>query len=269
VKLAHITPISLLDTIPDEQHVHLVLSELVITVPRYCEFYLERRMRGDIVILDNPVHENHPVSIERWLEAIYAVTPDIAVIPDVIDSRDETERLAVRALHEFSRRGFLDVELMAVPHGQEQTDWLDCALRLAKFGKPLNWFGVSLERRLNDDTLALERRRNRLQYLIDYPHIFDRIKLHLLGISESAAELGEDRIWRRATSADVSKFAVWNMLRTPVKPPPPVTIPYPGRQPFGGSYRYFFTGQPQWVSRRKMRNNLREWNRYAEREDEV
>lgn len=266
MKLAHIVPVSLLDTIPVEQHTHLVLSELVLSNNRYSSFYAERENAGDFVILDNPVHENRPVSIKRWLEAVEVMMPSVAVVPDVIDSQEETEANVLRAVDEFTRYGFRGIELMVVPHAQTQAGWLDCAIRLAKIGPPVTWFGISLERRLSDDIFALARRRTRVQYMLDYPHVFDRIKLHLLGISESASELGEDRIWQRAASGDTGEFAVWNMLKTPVTPPVPVTIPYPGRGPFGGSYQYFLTGQPQGLSRRKMRKNLLAWNRYAERE---
>lgn len=265
MKLAHIVPVSLLETIPNYQRTHLVLSEIALSNNRYLAFYAERVQRGDVVILDNPVHENRPVTIERWLKAVEVLMPSIAVIPDVIDSEAHTMANVELAVKEFTRWGFKGIELMAVPHAVTQLGWLQCADELARMSE-ITWFGISLERRLADDTYALARRRERVQMMVQHPVRFDRIKLHLLGISESGMELGNDRIWQRATSADVSKYSVWNMLGTPVDPPVPVTIPYPGRGPLGGSYEYFLAGHPRGLSRRKMRRNLERWNVYAERE---
>lgn len=264
MKLAHITPVSLLDCIPNVQRTHLVLSELILTNSLYSQFYATRSQRGDVVILDNPVHENRPVTIGRWLKAVEVLMPNVAVIPDVTDSEADTMANVEKALKEFSRWGFKGIELMAVPHATTQTGWLQCSAELAKITE-ITWFGISLERRLSDDTYALARRRERVNMLWSNPK-FDRIKLHLLGISESGMELGGEKVWQRAYSADVSKYAVWSMLGTPATPPVPVTIPYPGRSPFGGSYEYFLTGHPKGLSRRKMRKNLERWCVYAERE---
>lgn len=267
MQLAHITPISLLDTIPVEQHTHLVLSELVRSNSRYSAFYRERAQNGDRIILDNPVHEDRPTKIEDWLDTIELIRPSVAVIPDVIDSQLMTLDNAREAVSKFRQRGFekLGTELMAVPHADTQLGWLTCASDLARLGT-ISWFGISLERRLNDDGLALQRRRERVVMLSSFRERFAHIKLHLLGVSESGMELSDDRVWQRAESADTSKFAVWNMLETPVVPPVPTTYSYPGRTPFGGSFDYFFAGHPPRVSRRKMRNNLRTWNQYATRE---
>lgn len=264
MELAHIVPISLLSAIPLQQSTHLVLSELVLSDNRYYRFYADRCQAGDRIILDNPVHEDRPVSIDRWLEAVELLMPDVAVIPDVIDSGNETIANVEKAIEVFTNRGFSGIELMAVPHSETQQGWLSCATRIAQI-QEVSWFGISLERRFNDDPYALSRRRERVDMLNCFPERFGRIKLHLLGVSESGQELSGERLWQRATSADVSKFVVWNMLGTPVSPPVPITIPYPGRGPLGGSYGYFFAGHHD-VSRRSLTRNLRQWIAYAERE---
>lgn len=266
MKLAHIVPISLLSAVPNEQSLHLVLSELVLSNNAYRDFYRDRSLGGDTIILDNPVHENRPVTIARWIEAIRVIQPNIAVIPDVIDSDRETLTYAHKAVAQFQKSGFTGIELMAVPHGNSQPEWLACATRLAKIGPPVTWFGISLERRLKDDMEALRRRRERVHLMLDYRSEFSHINLHLLGVSERGDELGDDYIWNRATSADASKYAVWNMVGTPVTPPVPVNRPYPGRGPFGGSYEYFTAEAPTGVSIRRMRSNLRKWTNYANRE---
>lgn len=265
MKLAHIVPISLLDTVPKNQTTHLVLSELVLKIGSYHRFYSERRCRGDFLILDNPVHENRPITIDDWLQAVLLIMPDVAVIPDVIDSDVETIANVEKAVEAFTRQGFGSaVELMAVPHGYMQQNWLDCAHRIAAITE-ISWLGLSLERRLKNDSFALIRRRERVEMLRTESACFDRLKLHLLGLSETGEELGDDRVWQRATSVDTSKFAVWSMFGTKVRPPVPTYYEYPGRAIFGGGFEYFYADRPLHVSGRKMRSNLQRWVRYAER----
>lgn len=266
MELAHIVPISLLSAVPLQQSTHLVLSELVRSNEAYSRFYAERGQEGDRIILDNPVHEDRPVSIDHWLEAVDIIMPEVAVIPDVIDSGTETLANIEKALEVFTSRGYSGIELMAVPHAETQQGWLQCASRISQI-KEISWLGISLERRFGNDPYALGRRRERVDMLNCFPERFDRFKLHLLGVSEAASELSGDPIWKRATSADTGEFAVWNLLGTPTVPPVPITQPYPGRGPLGGSFGYFFTGHPQDLSRRKFTRNLRQWLEYARREN--
>ena len=265
MKLSHLVPVSLLEWLPDEQTTHLVLSELILTNETYYEYYARRRDRGDRIILDNAIHEDRPVSLPFWLTAIEKIRPHIAVIPDVIDSDSETIDNAWMAVEMLKREDFTAPGLMAVPHGKTQGDWLECARKLAKLPE-IAWFGLSLERRFNNDELALERRKERIKMLYHMSE-FRRIKLHLLGISESGDELGEHAVWTRAASADTSKYVVWYLQGHPVAPPVPLYAKYPGRDLFGGSYDYFFANMPLGRSKGRLRRNLQYWTEYAERND--
>jgi hypothetical protein len=264
MQLAHIVPTSLLEWLPDEQTTHLVLSELILTNEDYFRFYEGKRNDGHRIILDNPVHEDHETSLSDWLSAVERIQPAVAIIPDVIDSAESTIAKAQVGVDLFCGLG-LSAELMAVPHGETQVDWVECAQELAKFTE-ITWFGISLERRFKDDPLALTRRRERVEMLFDHNE-FNRLKLHLLGISESGIELGEDGIWGRASSADTSKYAVWYLQGHPVLPPVPVDAVYPGRTILGGSYGYFGAQMTLGRSKGGLRRNLRSWNVYAERND--
>ena len=263
--MAHLLPVSLLEATPHDQRTHLVLSELVLSDFRYLQFYADKLQRGDTVILDNPVHEDRKITVEQWLEAVALLQPTVAVIPDVIDSGLMTldnAREAVAKFGEYQIRSQCQTELMAVPHGESQVDWFICALSLSKI-LPITWFGISLERRLNDDPLAVARRRERVQMMSRHRE-FMRLKLHLLGLSEGIVELSGSFVWLRAVSADVSKFAIWYLAESPVYPPPPVTIPYPGRtELFGGSYEYFLA-DCDGVDIPDLRDHLTLWTDYAE-----
>ncbi len=267
MKLAHIAPISLLNSLPANQRTHLVLSTLMLENLTYRRFYQLRKELGDTLILDNPVHENRGVTLEYWCAAVNLTRPSVAVIPDVIDSMDRTLSNVEEGISAISGYEIPDVQLMAVPHGHSQSDWLNCALSIAKYPE-ISWLGLSLERRLDNDDLALLRRRERVEMLRERPEVFDRLTLHLLGLSEGAIELGEDRVWSRAYSVDTSKFVVWNMTKAPVKPPAPIHEFYPGRYFLGGSYNYFFAPSPEGTTLRKIRNNLTRWCTYADREQD-
>lgn len=263
MKLAHLLPISLYDATPANQSVHLTLAPLVSLYPRYTNWLRRRMDHGDTVILDNPVHEDVEPNIDIWVKAMELLHPTIAILPDVIDDDQQTVTNAA-VMAKTVRRRHWPVKLMAVPHGIEQSDWRDCARTLAAIPE-IDWLGISLERRLKDDELAVARRYERLQFLRDNQR-FDHLRVHLLGTSERASEFAGGRVWRRAETSDSSKFAVFYLTNQPVEPPGPVSVPYPGRSPFGGSMEYFHA-KPQLPTfgKGRLTQNLAAWCNYAER----
>lgn len=265
MKLANIVPTSCLGAIPRNQTTHLALSNLILDNDTYFRFYRKQVQRGHTVILDNPVHEDTEIDPEDWLMAVAALKPTITVVPDVIDDSDATvqnaNKLALRA-----KEAHPGVKLMVVPHGFTQDDWYSCARSL--FTVPgVDYFGISLERRLKDDSAALQRRVERLRK-ISLNESFDAISVHLLGTSEGGNEFAEPYRFRRAVSCDSSKFAVFYLCGRPIEPTPLgyITDPYPGREPFGGSMKYFEAEPSLPVGGlRRMRKNLALWCEFAER----
>lgn len=263
MKLAHLLPISLIGATPANQSVHLTLAPLVTVYPRYANWLRRRMAHGDTVILDNPVHEDVEPNLDIWMQAMELLHPTIAILPDVIDDDQQTVKNATRLAQEV-RRHYWPVKLMAVPHGVEQLDWNNCARALGAINE-IEWLGISLERRLKDDELAVARRYERLEFLRDNQR-FDHLRVHLLGTSERASEFAGGRVWRRADTTDSSKFAVFYLTNQPVEPPGPVAIPYPGRMPFGGSMEYFHaTPQLPFLGKGRLTQNLAAWCNYAER----
>lgn len=266
MKLAHILPVSLLDATPRNQQVHLALVPIVLKSMRYCSYYRNKLALGHTVILDNPVHENEEIDFSDWLTAIGLLRPTIAILPDTIDDADKTVAHA-ETLAAVQQETYPEVSLMAVPHGHSQADFYTCARKLARIPQ-VSYLGISLERRLNDDELALERRRARVNF-IRTTNDFDHIKLHLLGTSENSTELvGDSHIWSRVSTADTSKFAVRYLSGIPAIPPGPTPNAYPGREPFGGGIGYFWS-RPQLplFGKRGLRNNLAAWCDYADRKE--
>ena len=264
VKLAHLLPISLIGTTPANQSVHLTLAPLVMMYPRYTNWLRRRMINGDTVILDNPVHEDVEPNLDIWMQAMELLHPTIAILPDVIDDDQQTVTNAVQLAKTVKRHWDQPVQLMAVPHGIEQADWNVCARALGAIPE-IDWLGISLERRLKDDELAVARRFNRLKFIRETQN-FDRIRVHLLGTSERSSEFRGGHVWRRAESIDSSKFAVFYLTNQPVSPPGPVSIPYPGRAPFGGSMEYFHAiPKLPLLGKGRLTQNLAAWCTYAER----
>lgn len=260
MKLAHIVPISLL-TVQPRGGAYMALSDLAYTNAHYCNYYKERSWSGERVILDNPVHENKPFEFKAWMAAIRSIQPQVIVLPDVIDSPSMTFRFAMSysaaALDEAPA-----AELMAVGHGDTHDQFMHNVKQLSVI-RGVKVIGISLERKLNNDKLALERRRIRVEMMRNDP-LFDNHKIHLLGVSETAEELGDPLFKEACDSADTSQFAVFALAdHQTVKPPAPLDVPYPGRAWFGGSDAYFQYDPGNDFDLRWLRANLREWTEYA------
>lgn len=261
MKLAHLVPTALL---PHTYHnsAFLCLSNLIARDEFYAKFHRQQVAAGKLVILDNPVHENEPLNLEQWLLAVQLLRPTVINLPDVIDDWEKTVSLA-RSCAPRAHALSPESELMAVPHGVEHADFLACARQLAAISEPrIDWFGVSLERRLQDDRLAYERRIRRVRILQTEAGIAKR-RIHLLGVSEQAYEL-RSPIFRDIYSADTSKFAVWALTGDPLFPPAPITVPYPGRAKLGGSLQYLDYLPPDDFDTTVLFESLQAWSNYAE-----
>lgn len=260
MKLAHIVPHSLLECARDSE-AFLCLSNLVVRNPFYAEFHRRMAREGKLVILDNPVHENGELDLREWAEAAKLITPTVAIIPDVIDDANATVMYA-REFRGVIREWSPSTRLMAVPHGVEQIDFLRCAQELLRLKNPsIHWFGVSLERRLDDDPYAFQRRVQRVRMLTSEPSFRYR-SIHLLGVSEAASEFLHPAFLNVA-SADTSKFAVWWLNGTAPLPPSPIKQPYPGRASLGGSTRYFDFEPQEAFLRDRLAEYLLAWTNYA------
>lgn len=259
MELAHIVPIAMLDALPDSG-CYLAISTLVNRYESYAKFYRDRSEEGANVILDNPVHEDLPYDLNDTLMAAHRIRPRVIVVPDVIDDVDQTMLQALRCAPEIAHY-FPQAHLMAVPHAYSMKDYMACAVAMSKIPN-VNYFGVSLERRLKNDAQALMRRRTRV-IALNATEETRLLRIHLLGVSEQCTELADPMFQRACASCDASKFAVWALNGTPANPPIPVMTSYPGRERFGGSEGYFRLSSYPVGSRETLRRNLLTWTNYA------
>lgn len=261
--LANIVPTELVGELPTYSAAHLALSNLVARNGDYARFYRQMALEGELVILDVPEHESVPLDEEAWIYAIRElVRPTVIVLPDSIESSNRTIDNAVRLAGEVTKLRPKSA-LMGVPHGETLEEFIACAIALCNLG--CSWLGVSLERRLNDDKLAVKNREERIRAL-KLNGETRHTKIHLLGISEEATELDNPFLMRTCESVDASKFAVWLLTGSPVVPPVPIRQEYPGRKALGGSIEYFDYRPTLGNWPRGLRANLSRWCAYANRQ---
>jgi hypothetical protein len=237
---------------------------------RYTGYYRHQVRWGKLVILDNPVHEDVPNDLDRFLTAVFRLKPPVVILPDIIDDIPGTIWSAQLSASRLQGEiGLSDdpeyrPELMVVPHGFTTEEFIETAYSLVAI-PGVRWIGITLERRLKDDPLALARRRERVLALTNDPR-FNNTKFHLLGLSEQATELS-DPAFARVTSVDTSKFVVLSLTSPPVYPPAPIAIKYPGREGLGPRSEYFQWRKPTIWEAGDLRNMLRAWSVYAERDE--
>lgn len=263
-RLAHIAPTQMLPYLPFRRSgAHFAITRVFAADQLYRNFYLDQVRRGRWVILDNPVHEDAPISEDEFLSVATTLQPSVAVLPDVIDDPDQTIANAKRLAGELKYR-CPDTLPMVVPHGVSHDGFLACAHELATAVSGTGFIGMTLERRLRDDRLSCFRRAYRVKLLRDDPH-FNGMRIHYLGTSEEANEFttGElDLVY----SADSSKFAVRALTNTEQDPPAPIACAYPGREALGGSLAYFLWHSDKQLrgSQERFTESLGKWSDAAE-----
>lgn len=264
-RLAHIAPTQMLPYLPFRRSgAHFAITRVFAADQLYRNFYLDQVRRGRWVILDNPVHENMPISEDEFLGVATTLQPSVAVLPDVIDDMAKTVANAKRLAGELKYR-CPDTLPMVVPHGVAHDEFLECAHQLATAVSGTGFIGMTLERRLKDDRLACFRRAYRVRLLRAESHHFDGMRIHYLGISEEANEFTTGELGL-VYSADSSKFAVRALTHTEQDPPAPITESYPGREALGGSLAYFLwdPGGKLHGSQERFTNSLGKWSDAAE-----
>lgn len=133
MKVALIPPIPDLRRFASESSVHLLLAQLCHIDP-YREYYKERSIDGDYLILDNGADEiGQGMRVETLLSIARYVGAQEVVLPDVQQDGAATYA-ATREACEWlitpeGREAYADAghpRLMIVPQGRTRDEWLDC-----------------------------------------------------------------------------------------------------------------------------------------------
>ena len=145
MKIATILPNRYL-SLEDENDYHLCLAHLLHD-RTYREWFKEKSMRGDWVIMDNGVVETgKAMEMRRLIELGQEVGVSEIILPDEIHNKDETIFLGMDAMAEYAMltgKDFLNgnLPLMAVPQGDTAREWIDCVKHMLDW--PVRTIGIS------------------------------------------------------------------------------------------------------------------------------
>lgn len=135
MKAILIPPTKELDSFAHEAKMHLALAHLTYQT-EYWRFYVNKKIAGDYIILDNSAHEfRKPISPSQLLRAARQVRADEIVLPDVPYKSEETIAATEECLKLWTKyfRGELEElrpQLMLVPQGDSIEEWRTCLFAL-------------------------------------------------------------------------------------------------------------------------------------------
>lgn len=217
VKHAYISPVCYLNIIPKESDIHLLLAHL-LTNKEYCDFYREKMIRGDVIIIDNGAFENGvPMNAKEYFDIIFKsrIEPNVIVAPDYpYQNWDKT----VNSFLEF--RSYIhdyfpcSTKIMGVPQSLKGDflGWIKCYESLIKNGA--SWIGMSIIGipnafcKVTGTTDISFNRTFAVSYLLDKGLIGRGVYHHFLGCGDPR-ELAMMQIQGVADSND-SSTAIWH-----------------------------------------------------------
>lgn len=141
MQLCVIAPTPHLDILTRFSRMHLVLTHWVLENSDYAEFYENRRIEGDYIILDNGAYE-FTVSqcIEDLKRAADIVMPHEVVLPDALRNGMATARMSEEAYEPLVQHFDWDTKFMAVVHGKNPKEWDWCLRRQIEL--PVHVLGI-------------------------------------------------------------------------------------------------------------------------------
>lgn len=142
MKVALIPPIKELDKFEHPDKIHMALAH--ISDPLYRRFFVQQKINGEYVILDNGAHElRTPLSPQQLLVAVELFGANELVMPDVPYDSDRTIELVAECFNVWlsqSRSVLESVQprLMLVAQGSTIQEWRTCLFALV-----LKWERIS------------------------------------------------------------------------------------------------------------------------------
>lgn len=156
----------------------LLAHDVVAHKKEYAEVFNENAWDNTTIIMDNSVVElKQAVDAEMVFDAAETVAADIVVLPDVLNSGEQTIKATMDVLEEW-RWKFREYELMSLIQGSHTEEWLHCLeVTLAEINP--DWIGIP--RCAEDNTLI---NMHRIE-LVNIVNMCTKKPIHLFGFSES------------------------------------------------------------------------------------
>jgi len=132
IQITHIVPTDYLSYLPlHKRHkcIHLLLAHQVLNDYRYTSYFLEKKLRGDYLILDNSAFEfGEAIADTRLVEAIKLCNPNEVILPDRLYDSATTINRSLEFLEKYKH---LNIRFMAVAQGNTLNEWVSCYEKFA------------------------------------------------------------------------------------------------------------------------------------------
>ncbi len=139
IHFGYIAPINYLDFVPDNANFHLCLAHLCKD-QTYCDFYKDRRARGDLIFMDNSAYElGEGIETEQLLDLIdgSGINPHVIVAPDYPGRPSNKTLNALDAFRDVVRTRYKNCPgVMGVPQSEvgNYKDWMSCYIEMTTQG---------------------------------------------------------------------------------------------------------------------------------------
>jgi hypothetical protein len=210
IKFAPIVPTAFIGRVPDQKF-HLLLAHIVEQDPQYLTRYLQLRLEGHYLLLDNGAYEfGGSVDPNKLLAMARKVCASGVFLPDVRFDMKRTLTGVERALPFFKGSSF---DLYGVPQGNDLFTVLDCYSALYSMG--IRHFGLYEE--IGEVTKVGTR--------IDFLHQLEMMNLvypdayyHMLGAEEDPRILAQYSQFNFVGSLDTAKPFVCGLFEKVYSP---------------------------------------------------
>ena len=228
-----ITPTPMLKEVAVLSKRHLVLAHQYLEDPCYADFYKERKLQGDIILLDNSAYElGASMSAGILKDIARELHPDYIFLPDVRFDKNATLKAVREAIPILQGLG---AKLLAVPQGSNQEEILECYAELVL--ESIDGFGLYEE---IGQVAGLKNRAEFLQLLEDKNLVVQHMYYHLLGMEEDVSQLRALAQFDWTDSVDSVKPIAYGLYGVKFHPEDGALTSYPHRQ-----RNYFaYTGAP-------------------------
>jgi hypothetical protein len=165
----------------------LLAHDVVGNAQEYSELFKRKEWDNTTIIMDNSLVElGKAVDTDMVEEAVELTGADIAVLPDVMGSGEETVH-ATLEVYMLWRRIFSGRQLMAMLHGRDIVDWFNTCAVFGDQLDPQTWIGIPrITEGIKDPHTGKVYNRYELVKIAD--RLFPGWPQHLFGFSNSPYE---------------------------------------------------------------------------------
>ena len=223
MKVAFITPVSLLGQYAIRSDYHLMLAHVALAHKTYRDFYAAVSRMGDIVILDNGAYElGQGLDAKTLRKLAEYVTPDIVVLPDMRFDRGKTYVQALNAIPVLKDSRWKLMAVPQAPRGDEEA-YFKAFEELSDLPS-VGAIGIYPE--VGDHLLS--GREMILSELEQLGLIREGMTYHALGM-RSTVEVRTLQRYKWLTGVDSAKPIVAGLAGIHIHPDTGMVQPYPGR----------------------------------------